>query len=168
MDVASITLRGRRGRERSVDDLTTLFDLCLVVFDARQPSCYRALLPVLDRIDEVLSGADCTVGVLLVAGDDDDAERILGPSASRVAVFVDPEGQAATALGVTAAPALVWITTAPEIAGVVVEWDPPAWRQLLDRLGRKLAWTHPLLPQPGDPAPFPARALRLEGVRPRG
>lgn len=92
MDVASITLRGRRGRERSVDDLTTLFDLCLVVFDARQPSCYRALLPVLERIDEVLSGADCTVGVLLVAGDE-DVERILGPLARRVAVFVDPEGQ---------------------------------------------------------------------------
>lgn len=166
MDVASITLRSHRGRERSVDDLTTLFDLCLVVFDACQPSCYRALLPVLDRIDEVLSGADCTVGVLLVAGDDDDAERILGPLARRVAVFVDPEGQAATALGVTAAPALVWVTSAPEIAGVVEGWDPPAWRQLLDRLGRKLAWTHPLLPQPGDPAPFPGRALRLEGVRP--
>ncbi len=166
MDVASISLRGRRGRARSVDDLTTLFDLCLVVFDARQPFCYRALLPVLDRIDEVLSGADCTVGVLLVAGDDDDAERILGPLARRVAVFVDPEGQAATALGVNAAPALVWITTAPEIGGVVEGWDPPAWRGLLDRLGRKLAWSHPLLPQPGDPAPFPGRALRLEGVRP--
>ncbi len=79
---------------------------------------------------------------------------------------MDPEGHAATALGVTAAPALVWITTAPEIGGVVEGWDRPAWRQLLDRLGRKLAWTHPLLPRPGDPAPFPARALRLEAVRP--
>ncbi len=92
MDVASITLRSRRGRERSVDDLTTLFDLCLVVFDARQPSCYRALLPVLERIDEVLSGANCTVGVLLVAGDEDDAERILGPLARRERSSWTPRG----------------------------------------------------------------------------
>lgn len=166
MDVAAITLRGRHGRARTVDDLTTLFDLCLVVLDARQPYCSRVLLPVIERIDEVLSGADCTVGVLLVAGDEDDVNRTLGSLARRMAVFVDPEGQAATALGVRAAPALVWITTAPEIGGVVEGWDPSAWRRVLDQLARKLAWTHPLLPQPGDPPPFPARALRPEGARP--
>lgn len=98
MDIASIKLRGRRGRERTVDDLTTLFDLCLVVLDARQPSSYEPLLPVVERIDKVLSGADCTVGVLLVAADDDgDVEPALGPLARRVARLVDPDGQAATA-----------------------------------------------------------------------
>ena len=165
MDLGSIKLRSGRGRERTIDEFTTLFDLCLVVLDARQPSCNRELLAVVERIDEVMSGADCIVGVLLVAADEDDVERALGSLAKQVAVFVDPGGEAVTALGVSAAPALVWITTVPEIGGVVQGWDPLAWRSVLDRLAHKLAWTRPLLPQPGDPAPFPARALNLESTR---
>jgi hypothetical protein len=39
MDVGSIEVRTRQGRERTLDDLTTLFDLCLVVIDVRRPSC---------------------------------------------------------------------------------------------------------------------------------
>ena len=165
MDVASVKLRSRQGRERTVDDLTTLFDLFLVVLDVRRPSSYERLLAVVERIDKALSGADCTVGVLLVAADETDVDRVLGPLARQVAVFVDPEAQAATALGLSGTPALVWITTAPEIGAVVEGWDPPAWRRMLDRLADKLAWTRAFLPQPGDPAPFPARALVHQGTR---
>ena len=120
---------------------------------------------MVERIDAVLSGADCTVGVLLVGADESDADRVLGPLAAKVAVFVDPDGQAAEALGIGGTPALVWITTAPEIGGRVEGWAPPEWRALLDRLARKLAWTRPLLPHPRDPAPFPAWPLH-PGRRP--
>ncbi len=157
MDVASVMLRNRQGRERTLDDLTTLFDLCLVVLDARRPSSYEPLLPVLERIDAVLSGADCTVGVLLVGAGETDVDAALGPLARQVAVFVDPDGHTAEALGLGGTPALVWVTTAPEIGGVVEGWEPQAWRAVLDRLARKLVWSRPLLPQPGDPGPFPAR-----------
>ncbi|HWC10673.1 MAG TPA: hypothetical protein VG455_05565 [Acidimicrobiales bacterium] len=51
MDVAPIQLRNRFGRERTIDDITTLFDLCLVVLDARRPSSYEPLLPVVEHID---------------------------------------------------------------------------------------------------------------------
>ena len=165
MDLASVRLRNRQGRERTLDDLTTLFDLCLVVLDARRPSSYRPLLPVVERIDAVLSGADCTVGMLLVGADEADVEATLGPLARQVAVFVDPDGRTAEALGLGGTPALVWVTTAPEIGGVVEGWEPQAWRGLLDRLARKLAWTRPLLPHPGDPGPFPARPLRPDRTR---
>ena len=165
MDLPSVMLRNRHGRERTLDDLTTLFDLCLVVLDARRPSSYQPLLAVLERIDGVLSGADCTVGVLLVGADETDVDAALGPLARQVAVFVDPDGRTAEALGLGGTPALVWVTTAPEIGGVAEGWDPQAWRAVLDRLARMLAWTRPLLPQPGDPGPFPASPLGPDRTR---
>ncbi len=168
MDVGSVKLRTRQGRERTIDDLTTLFDLCLVVLDARRPSAYEPLLPVVERIDAVLSGADCTVGVLLVGAEAGDAEALLGRLAHQVAVFADPDAEAAEALGLSGTPALLWITTAPEVGGVVEGWDPRAWRSVLDHLARKLAWARPLLPLPGDPPAFPARSLRPEAKRAAG
>lgn len=168
MDVGSVRVRTRQGRERTIDDLTTLFDLCLVVLDRRRPSAYLPLVPVLERIDGVLSGADCTVGVLLVGVEESDAGAVLGSRAGQVAVFADPDGTAAEALGVAAAPALLWITTAPDVGGVVAGWDPAAWPKVLDQLARKLAWARPLLPVAGDPPPFPARPLRPEGERAAG
>lgn len=159
VDVSSVTLRTRQGRRRSINDLTTLFDLCLVVLDARRPSSWRGLLPVVERIDGVLSGADCTVGVLLVGAEETDADAMLGSLVDQTAVFVDPDGGAAEALGLSGTPALLWITTAPEVAALVQGWDPAAWRKVLDRMARKLAWSRPLLPQAGDPAPYPALPL---------
>ena len=76
-----------------------------------------------------------------------------------MAVFVDPEGDTADALGLGGTPALLWITTAPEIGGLAEGWDPTDWRRLLNRLSRKLAGTAPLLGQPGDPPPVPARPI---------
>ncbi|HEX2273592.1 MAG TPA: hypothetical protein VHG90_06950 [Acidimicrobiales bacterium] len=157
MDVGSVKLRTRQGRQRTVDDLTTLFDLCLVAVDLRRPSSYARLLPVVERIDNVLSGADCTVGVLLVGGEEGDAETALGPLARQVAVFADPDAEAARGLGLSGTPALLWITTAPDIGAVVEGWEPLAWRKVFDQLARKLAWARPLVPAPGDPPSFPAR-----------
>ncbi len=165
MDVASVMPRNRQGRERTLDDLTTLFDLCLVVLDARRPSSYEPLLPVLERIDAVLRGADCTVGVLLVGADETDVDAALGPLAQQVAVFVDPDGRTAEALGLAGTPALLWVTTAPDIGDVVEGWEPQEWRAVLDRLARKLAWSRPLRPQPGDPRPFPARPFARTAPR---
>lgn len=159
MSLASVKLRNRQGRECTVDDLTTLFDLCVVVLDARWPDSYRPLVPAVRRIDDVLSGADCTVGVLVVGADEADVDRLLGPLVPQVAVFVDPDGEAAEALGVRTAPALLWVTTAPDLGGLVEGWDPKAWADVLGRLARKLAWARPVLPRPTDPAPYPGRPL---------
>ena len=116
--------------------------------------------PVIERIDRVLSGSDCTVGVLMVGADEEEALTALGPLSRQVAVFVDRDGHAARALGVQGTPALLWITTEPKLAGRVEGWDPPAWKQVMDGLARRLAWVRPLMPGPGDPAPFPARPLQ--------
>ena len=54
--------------------------------------------------------------------------------------------------------ALVWITTAPEIAGMVEGWDPQARQGVLDRLARKLV--------SGEP-PVAAKAVCSRAVCPR-
>ena len=165
VDLAAVTLRHLHGPTRAVDDLTTLFDLCLVAVDVRSEHIVRAMQPVIERIDRVLSGSDCTIGVLAVGGDDDEALAALGPMASQLAVFVDPDGDAARALGVQGTPALLWLTTEPELGGYAEGWDPPAWKQVMTNLAKRLAWVRPLMPAPGDPAPFPARPLRPERWR---
>ena len=160
-DIASIRLATPAGRLSTVGQLTTLFDLCLVVVDGLHPAQARTLEPVIDRIDGTLSGADCTVGVLAVGIDATDAATMLGPLAERVAVFADPDGAAAAALGVTAGPALVWVTTEPAVRAAVAGWDGATWRPVLAELARKLAWTRPLMPAPGDPDPLPGRPFAI-------
>lgn len=145
-DIASIPLTTPAGQLHTVGGLTTLFDLCLVVLDGLRPGEARTLEPVIDRIDRTLSGADCTVGVLAVGIDGTDAASMLGPLAERVAVFADPEGTSAGALGVTAGPALVWVSTEPAVRAAVSGSDGATWRPVLAELARRLAWTRPLMP----------------------
>ncbi len=162
-DLASVSLRHVNGQARTVDDLTTLFDLCLVAVDVRPGQTLGAMQPVIERIDRVLSGSDCTVGVLVVGADEEEAIAALEPLAKHVAVFVDPEGDAARALGVQGTPALLWITTEPKLAGYAEGWDPPAWKHVMAVMAKRLAWVRPLMPAPGDPAPFPPRPLPARG-----
>lgn len=165
-DIASISLATPAGQVRTVGGLTTLFDLCLAVVDGVRPGQARTLEPVIDRIDRTLSGADCTVGVLAVGVDATDAANMLGPLAQRVAVLADPDGTAAAALGVTAGPALVWVTTEPAVRAAVAGWDGATWRPVLAELARKLAWTRPLMPAPGDPEPLPGRPFAIANAAP--
>lgn len=153
-DIASVRLQNRHGQARTVAALTTLFDLCLVILDGLRPASVRALTPVIDRIDRTLSGSDCTVGVLAVGVTAADAVELLGPLAQRVAIFADPDGTAAADLGVTGAPGLLWISTEPAVQASVAGWNPTLWRPVLVDLARKLAWTRPLMPAPGDPGPL--------------
>lgn len=160
-DVRPVHLVDRRGRDRSVSELTTLVHLCLMVVDARRPAAARALAPVVARIDRVLAGSDCVVGALVVGAPPEVAPDVVGDR--RLVVFADPDGTAAGALGATEAPALLWVTPLPAVRRVVPGWDPPAWRAVLAELARALAWTRPLVPVPDDPPPFPAEPVA--GVR---
>lgn len=153
-DIANVRLYNRLGQARTVDALTTLFDLCLVVVDGLPPRQLHQLQPVVERLDRALGDGDCTFGVLAVGVGTADALDLAGPLADRVPVFADPDGSAAQALGVRGAPALVWIDTQPAVRAVVDGWDGDQWRPVLAELARKLAWTKPLVPAPGDPAPI--------------
>jgi hypothetical protein len=149
---ASRTVSARPG---AWPELTTLFDLCLVVVDGRRPRQWQWLAPIVRRIVHTLSGADCTVGVLAVGVDVTAAAEQLGPLADHVAVLADPDGSAVRALGVSGAPALVWVTTEPAVRAVASGWDGGVWHRVVSDLARKLAWSRPLVPAPGDPPPVP-------------
>jgi hypothetical protein len=38
-------------------------------------------------------------------------------------------------------------------------WDPPAWRELTKELSRRMSWSRPHIPAPGDPGPFAGSPL---------
>jgi len=153
-DLTTVRLYNRLRQARTMAELTVLFDLCLVVVDGRRPAQLRTLTPVVERLDRTLGSSDCTFGLLVVGVGIDDAVAGAGSLAERVAVFADPDGTAAAALGVAGAPALLWIDTQPAVRAVVAGWDGHRWRPVLAELARKLAWTKPLVPGPGDPAPL--------------
>lgn len=165
-DIGRTRLATPAGPVCTVGQLTTLFDLCLVVVDGLRPAQVRTIEPVIERIDRTLSGADCTVGVLVVGVDATDAASVLGALAERVAVFADPDGTAAAALGVSAGPALVWVSTEPAVRAAVPGWDAAAWRPVVAELARKLAWARPLVPAPGDPDPLPGRPFAIASSAP--
>lgn len=159
-DLGTARLYSRTDRARTIDELTTLFDLCLVVVDAHRPAQLAVLAPLVERLDRSLGDADCTFGLLVVGADTGEALALAGPLADRVPVFADPETTAAPVLGLTGAPALVWVDTQPALRGVVVGWDAHQWRPVLAELARKLAWTKPLMPAPGDPASMAAQPFQ--------
>lgn len=161
VDVATVRLRNRAGQVRTVDEFTTLFDLCLVVVDGLAPDDLCVLRPVVERVHRTLGDADCTFGLLVVGADADRALDVAGPLARAMSVFADPDGSAVAALGIRGAPALVWIDTQPAVRAVVDGWDGYAWRGVLAELARKLAWTKPLVPAPGDPQPIGARPFAV-------
>jgi hypothetical protein len=159
-DVATVRLVDSLGKARTIDDLTTLFDLCLVVVDGRRPAQLQRLAPVIDRLDRTLGDADCTLAILAVGIEINQAVAVAGPMAERVAVFADTDGSAAAALGLRGSPAFVWLDTEPVVRAVVEGWDGAAWRPVMADLAHKLAWTRPLMPAPGDPPPIPAQPFR--------
>ncbi|HZQ85766.1 MAG TPA: hypothetical protein VFA83_13050 [Acidimicrobiales bacterium] len=161
VDVATVRFHNRAGHVRTVDELTTLFDLCLVVVDGLRPGQLRDLKPVIERLHRTLSGADCTVGLLAVGVSTDEAIILAGPLWEAVAVFADPDATATAALGLTGAPGLIWVDTQPAVRAVVAGWDGNAWRPVLADLAWKLAWTRPLVPVPGDPAPIDAHTFTV-------
>ena len=163
-DITAVAVRNRAGQVRTIDELTTLFDLCLVVVDGWRPEQLDHMAPLIERLHRVLGDADCTFGLLAVGVGPEHAVALAGPLSDRVAVFADPHGTAADALGVPGAPSLVWVDTQPALRAVVAGWDGQRWRPVLAELARKLAWTRPLVPVPGDPAPMDAEAFTLRSA----
>ncbi|MEZ5227343.1 MAG: hypothetical protein R2710_11900 [Acidimicrobiales bacterium] len=96
--------------------------------------------------------ADIRVG-WLVAADDDDCRRFMGPLAEEFITFADPDRTAITALGVERLPALVHVRNDLTVR-VANGWDPDVWRGIAELLSVELSWSRPMIPAPGDPMPY--------------
>lgn len=135
----------------------TTFHLLLVAVD---PANMRSkwIVPTAARVLFEYEQADCRVA-WLVAGDAADARKLLGRWAKDIMTFVDPELTAVKGFGIATLPAVVHVGMDLNIVNAVEGWDPPAWRALTMELSRRMSWSRPHIPSPGDPGPFEGAPL---------
>ena len=145
------------GAGRPIKGWLTTFHLFLVALNPKsEPSAW--LVPTAARILTNYDQADCRVA-WLVAGYAEDARRLLGRWAKDILTFVDPDLTAVRAFGFASLPAAVHLGMDGAIVNAAEGWDPPAWRTLTHELSRIVGWSHPVIPGPRDPAPFPGAPL---------
>lgn len=140
------------GKPRTVRQLLTTFHLLFVALDPFEtPSTW--ILPTAVRVLNVFQEADVRVA-LLVTGNPAEARRWLGPHATHLLVFTDPDRTVVKSFGLEYLPALVHVGMDGTIEGVAEGWHPKTWEKVTDNLARITAWRGPVLPDPKDPAPF--------------
>ena len=146
------------GRARTVREWLTTFHLLFVAVD---PNSVRSrwIVPTAARVLFEYEQADCRVAWLVAGGDASDARRLLGRWASEIMTFVDPELTAVKGFGLETLPAIVHLGMDLTIVNWVEGWDPPAWRALTTELSRRMSWSRPHIPVPGDPGPFEGSPL---------
>ena len=144
----TLTIASTAGVERTLDDLTTMFQLCLVVLPGRAEA--NRYLPVARRIFATFGDSDATCA-FLVTGSDEVARRILGADEARWRTFVDPDNAVVDSLGLERLPALVHLQQDTSIGAVAEGWDATAWQRAVREIGKSLAWTVPEVAGRGDP-----------------
>jgi hypothetical protein len=148
----TLKLTTLQGVTRTLDDWSTMFNLCLVILPARAEAA--AFVPIGDRIFATMGDADARAS-FVVAGPESVAKRLLGTEIERNVVFVDPDLELVHALGLERLPALVLLRQDTSVVAAAEGWDPKEWHEVVVEIGKMLAWTRPELASPGDPAPFP-------------
>ncbi len=148
----AVRLTPLRGDPRPLEEWLTTFHLVLVVLD---PYTYESawLLDTAGRILESYAGADCRVGFLVTAPTD-ETRQFLGPWATQMLTFADPDREFVKAVGLERLPALVHIDLSGHVVGAAQGWHPEEWRVVLANLSRMMSWSRPNIPSTGDPAPF--------------
>jgi hypothetical protein len=144
----SLSLTTTKGVSRTLDDWTTMFQLCLVVLPARAEAA--AFLPVARRLFATFGDSDCNCA-FVVGGEAEIARRMLGPEVTRELVFVDPDGALIASLGLERLPALVHIRQDTSLGAVAEGWNPADWQRAARELAKAMAWTVPEVTGAGDP-----------------
>jgi hypothetical protein len=152
-----LVLSSLTGRSRTVREWVTTFHLLIVAVDPNS-SRSRWIVPTAARVLTVYEQADCRVG-WLVAGDASDARKFLGRWATDILTFTDPDLTAIKAFGLQTLPAILHVNQELTVVNAVEGWEPFAWRELATELSRRMSWSKPLLPAPGDPGPFDGAPL---------
>jgi hypothetical protein len=140
------------GQGRTVQQWLTTFHLLVIALDPyTNESAW--ILPTAARIIKTFEQSDCRVA-LLVAADDRDCRRFLGPMTDEVLTFADPDRTAVKELGLERLPAIVHLAMDGTIVNSAEGWQPLQWRNVTDHLGRVLRWSAPMIPTVKDPGPF--------------
>jgi hypothetical protein len=81
------------------------------------------------------------------------ANRLLEGARRTYPVFCDADRELIAGLGLERLPALVHLRQDTSLANVAEGWDPKEWQRVARAIGKAMAWTHPEVGRPGDPAP---------------
>jgi len=146
----TIKLTSLPGVTRTLDDWLTMFHLCLVVLPDRPEAA--AWLPVIRRIFKVLGDADCRA-VVCITGNDHIARRILDTASGEFLVFVDPDREFVSSLGLTRLPAFVHLRQDTTLVDAADGWDASEWQRVANSLAAAMAWSAPTVAGHGDPRP---------------
>jgi hypothetical protein len=140
------------GKSRTVREWLTTFHLAFVALD---PYTYESawILETAGRILTTFEQADVRVAWLVTCSAE-EAPVFLGPWSREVLTFVDPDRTAVKGFGLERLPAIVHLGMDLSIVNSSEGWDPHGWRKVTDELARITAWLPPVIPGPGDPAPF--------------
>lgn len=147
-----LTLAPLGGEPHSLRAWLTTFQLAVVVLD---PYTHQSawLLETAGRILRNFDQADCRVAWLVTCSAD-EARQFLGPWADEILTFTDPQRVVVKGMGLERLPAFVHIASDGSLVSAVEGWDPDGWREATETLSRMMSWQGPLIPAPGDPAPY--------------
>jgi hypothetical protein len=154
----NLALTNLAGRTRTLDDWCTMFHLVLVVLPDRPEA--SAWVPIGNRIFATFGDADCRTA-FLVPSSGPVARKILDGAETKAMVFLDPDRELVTSLGLERLPAFVHLRQNTTLANVAEGWDPREWQRVAREIGKAMAWTHPEIARPTDPPPtdgWPAAA----------
>ena len=130
----------------------TTFHLAFVAIDPYSDES-RRILPTAGRILDVFEQADTRVA-WVCTGDAAVARGFLGTRSDDTLTFIDADRSVVQGFGLEQLPSFVHVAMDATIAGAAEGWDPPAWKAVADQLARMTSWRAPVIPIPGDPAPY--------------
>lgn len=140
------------GDAKTVREWLTTFHLAFVALD---PYTYESawILETAGRILKTFEQSDARTA-FLIACSPADARAFLGPFATDLLVFADPDRTTIRGFGLERLPAFVHLAMDGTIYNAAEGWDPKAWRTVADDLAKVTAWKSPAIPLPTDPGPF--------------
>jgi len=154
---AAVELNPLTGEGRPISEWTTNFHLAIVVLDPFTNESSWILDTAL-RVLRNYSEADVRIA-LLVTATESEVRDYVGPLASEILIFSDPERVAANAFGLETLPAFVHINQAHQVEAVAQGWNPAEWASVAANLSARMDWSVPQIPANGDPSPFPGTPL---------
>lgn len=147
-----------KGVSRTLDDWSTMFQLCLVILPDRPEA--SAWIPVARRIFDVLGDSDCRTAYV-VPSTALIAQRILGDEEQKQATFLDPDRTLITSLGLESLPAFVFLRQDTTVGAATEGWDPAEWQRVAKEVARAMAWSVPEVAPPGEPIPTPSGGWKV-------
>jgi hypothetical protein len=154
----TLQLATTKGVSRTLDDWSTMFQLCLVILPDRPEAANW--IPVARRIFDVLGDSDCRTAYV-VPSTAAIARRILGDEEARVTTFVDPDRALVQSLGLEHLPAFVFLRQDTTVGAATEGWEPGEWQQVAKQVAKAMKWSVPDVAPPGEPIPTPSGGWKV-------